>query len=605
MTTYAAPLRDMRFVIHELIGLEPMCAWPAFGAASAELADDVIIQAGRFGAEVLAPLNVSGDREGARWHQGEVRTPAGFAQAYRQFVAAGWQGLSFPIAAGGQGLPRLVSAAVLEIWKASNHAWSICTALTAGGIEALLNNGSSEQCTRLLPRLIDGRWSATMNLTEAQAGSDLSRVRTRAVRQSDGSYRIFGQKIFISFGEHDMSENIVHFVLARIDGAPPGTRGISLFMVPKLLHADGAPGERNDVRCIGIERKLGLHGSPTCTLAYGERGGGAEGELIGRENEGLKCMFSMMNPGRLSAGLEGLGVAERALQKALAHARTRVQGRDARTHSQEVPIIRHPDVRRMLMLMRSRVEAMRALAYWTAAIQDAASHHPDPAQRALHGGLADLMTPVVKGWCTETGLDVAQLCIQVHGGSGFIEDTGAAQHMRDLRIASIYEGTTGIQAQDLIGRKLRRDGARSMRELLRRMHATVRELGFPAAGVATSETAQTELRAIGAALAEGLSELSVAVDWLMAGGERESGHGAVGAVSFLHLTGIVCGGWMSARAAIVAAQRLAAGSDDPFYGAKIVTARFYADHVLVQANMHRRIACSDGASALDIPDAQM
>lgn len=631
MTTYAPPLRDMRFVIHELVGLEPMLGWPPFGELSAGLADEVIAQAGRFGAEVLAPLNAPGDREGARWHDGEVRTPAGFVQAYRQFVEAGWQGLSCPAAAGGQGLPKLVGAAVLEIWKAANHAWSICPALTAGGIEALLNNGSPEQRARLLPRLIDGRWSATMNLTEPQAGSDLSRVRTRAVRQPDGSYRIFGQKIFISFGEHDMSENIVHFVLARIDGAPPGTRGISLFMVPRFLpRADGSPGERNDVRCIGIERKLGLHGSPTCTLAYGERGG-AVGELIGRENEGLKCMFSMMNSGRLSAGLEGLAVADRALQQALAHARTRIQGRDARTPSQEVAIIRHPDVRRMLMLMRSRVEAMRALAYWTAAAQDAAAHHPDPTQRALHAGLVDLMTPVVKGWCTETGLDVAQLGIQVHGGSGFIEDTGAAQHLRDLRISTIYEGTTGIQAQDLIGRKLLRDGARSMRELIRRMRTTVEQLESAGAGTAASDdaaasntatsdaatsdaaapdtagrsTARAELRAIGAALAEGVSELSAAVDWLMAGGERDPGHGAVGAVSFLHLTGIVCGGWMSARAAMIAAQRLAAGSDDPFYRAKIVTARFYADHVLAQANMHRRIACSDGASASGIADDQL
>ncbi len=626
MTIYAAPLRDMGFVIHELVGLEPMCAWPAFGELGAGLVDEVIAQAGRFGAEVLAPLNAPGDREGARWHDGEVSTPAGFAQAYRQYVEAGWQGLSCASELGGQGLPRLVGAAVQEIWKASNHAWSVCQALTMGGIEALLNNGSPEQTARLLPRLIDGRWSATMNLTEPQAGSDLSRVRTRAIRQADGSYRIFGQKIFISFGEHDMSENIVHFVLARTDDAPSGTRGISLFIVPRLLpRADGSPGPRNDVRCLGIERKLGLHGSPTCTMSYGENGG-ALGELIGRENEGLKCMFSMMNSGRLSAGLEGLGVAERAMQQALAYARTRIQGRDADAPLQEAAIIRHPDVRRMLMLMRSRVEAMRALAYWTAAAQDAAAHHPDPGQRTLYTGLVDLMTPVVKGWCTETGLDVAQLGIQVHGGTGFIEDTGAAQHLRDLRVSTIYEGTTGIQAQDLVGRKLVRDGARSMRELIRRMRETAAGLQSASLGAAGSGTAapgtaapgdahpaptaghaalEADLRAIGAALAEGIDELAAATEWLVAGGGHDARRGAVGAVSFLHLAGIVSGGWMSARAAGIAARRLAAGSDDAFYRSKMVTARFYADHVLVQANMHRRIACCDDASALGIADAQL
>jgi alkylation response protein AidB-like acyl-CoA dehydrogenase len=597
MRHYAAPQRDMRFVIHELIGLEPMRRWPGFEELDTGLIDTVINEAGRFGSQVLAPLNHSGDQQGARWHDMHVTVPDGFRDAYRQFVEAGWPGLACDPALGGQGLPRLVGAAVQEIWKSANHAWSICQALTLGGVEALMANGSPSQQGQYLPALVHGRWTATMNLTEPQAGSDLSQVRTRAVRQADGRYRIFGQKIFISFGEHDMSENIVHFVLARVPDAPQGTRGVSLFLVPKFLpDSRGLPGERNDVYCLGIEHKLGLHGSPTCVMTYGEHGG-ALGELVGREHEGLKCMFTMMNSGRVSAGLEGLGVAERAYQQAVAYARQRLQGRTPGNPAEAVPIMRHPDVRRMLMLMRSHIEAMRALCYWAAALQDAAARHPDPGERARHSTLADLMTPVVKGWCTEVGFDIAQLGIQVHGGTGYVEDTGAAQYLRDVRISTIYEGTTGIQANDLIGRKVVRDGGAAIRTLLSEMQRSALELNAHAA----SGRGPT-LQRIRDALLRGIAALAGAVDHVLVRADRDPRGVAVGAVPFLHLTGIVSGGWMAARAAGLAAQRLAQDGDDPFYAAKIATACFYAEHVLPHAHAHAHAACAGEAGALDIAE---
>jgi len=584
----------MCFVIHELVGLEQMALWPGLDDCSAELVDAVLAQAGHFGSTVLAPLNAAGDRQGARWHAGRVATPDGFADAYRQYVAAGWQGLSCSSALGGQGLPKLVGAAVQEIWKASNQAWSICQALTLGAIEVLVASGSARQRELLLPKLLSGEWSAAMNLTEAQAGSDLSTVRTRAVPQADGSYRVVGQKVFISYGEHDMSDNIIHFVLARTPDAPSGTAGISLFAVPKwLINPDGSLGARNDVRCVGIEHKLGLHGSPTCAMHYGEHGG-AVAEMVGRPHEGLKTMFAMMNSGRVSAGLEGVGVAERAYQQAVAYARTRVQGRGEA--GAPVAIIAHPDVRRMLMLMRSRIEAMRALAYWAAAVQDTAACHPDADVRAQHASLADLMTPVVKAWCTEVGLQITDLGIQVHGGSGYIEATGAAQHLRDLRICTIYEGTTGIQAKDLIGRKVVRDGGACLRSLILRMRASTAQL----MGHHNAATC-TPIHAIGTALAQGIDQLSAALDHMLAAPRGDAGP-AVGAVSFLHLVGLVSGGWMCAQAALLAAEHVARGSADPFHSAKISSASFYCAHVLVQAAGHAHIVRGDGASTMAIAD---
>lgn len=598
MTRYAAPLRDMRFVIHALIGLDAMRAWPGFEEVDPALVDAVLDEAGRFGAEVLAPLNHPGDRQGARWHDGRVTVPDGFADAYRGFVDGGWPALSADPAFGGQGLPRLVGAATQEIWKGANHAWSICQALTLGGVEALSAHGSREQQERYLPLLASGRWTATMNLTEPQAGSDLSRVRTRAVPEPDGRYRIFGQKVFISFGEHEMSGNILHFVLARIEGAPPGTRGISLFLVPRqLTDAQGRPAVNNDVRCLGIEHKLGLHGSPTCVMSYGEREG-ALGELVGRENQGLRCMFAMMNSGRVSAGLEGLGVAERAYQQAAAYARERVQGRAPGDPADATPIVRHPDVRRMLMAMRSRIEAMRALCYWAAWVQDAAARHPDPGQRAHHTTLADLMTPVVKGWCTESGLEIAQLAIQVHGGTGYVEETGVAQHLRDLRVSTIYEGTTGIQANDLLMRKVVRDGGEAIRALLATMRADAGSLLRVVPGAHAASLAR-----IHDALADGLDALSESVEHAVRAASGDPTGLAVGAVPFLHLTGIVAGGWMLARSAALCATRIADGDTDPFHPNKIATARFYAEHVLPHARAHARAACAGEAAALDIAEA--
>jgi alkylation response protein AidB-like acyl-CoA dehydrogenase len=602
MTAYAAPIRDMRFVMRELAGLDRVCGWPAFADATPELVDAIVDEAGRFGAEVLAPLNAIGDRQGARWRDGVVTLPDGFREAWRMFADAGWQGLSCDARFGGQGLPKLVGAAVQEIWKGANHAWSIAQALTLGGIEALLANGSPEQQALYIPRLASGEWSATMNLTEPQAGSDLSKVRTRAIRQPDGSFRIFGQKVFISFGEHDMTGNIVHFVLARTEDAPQGTKGVSLFLVPKfLVNPDGSPGARNDLACVSIEHKLGLHGSPTCTMSFGD-GGGAIGHLVGSEHEGLKCMFTMMNSGRVSAGLEGLAVAERATQQALAYARGRIQGQAPGGPPEGVPIVRHPDVRRMLMQMRSRVEAMRAFAYWVAAAQDAAAHHPDASERERSRRLVDLMTPVVKGWCTETGLEVAQLGIQVHGGTGYVEETGAAQHMRDVRISSIYEGTTGIQANDLVGRKIARDGGEAVGGVLALMRETVGDLAGIGARGEGAAALSADLAAIAAALEQALGALSASVEHIVANHDRDWRGVAVGAVPFLHLMGIACGGWMMARAAHVAALRVAGGEGDPFYAAKIASARFYADHVLVHAAGYAQTVRSGTGAAMAIPE---
>lgn len=590
MTPYTAPLRDMRFVIHELVGLEQMASWPGLDDSTPDLVDEVIAQAGRFGGAVLAPLNAPGDRQGARWQATQVVTPDGFAEAYRQYVAAGWQGLSCSSALGGQGLPKLVGAAVQEIWKASNQAWSICQALTLGAIEVLTASGSARQRALLLPKLVGGAWSAAMNLTEAQAGSDLSTLRTRAVPQSDGSYRVFGEKVFISYGEHDMSDNIVHFVLARTPDAPSGTAGISVFAVSKfLIEPDGSLGARNDLRCVGIEGKLGLHGSPTCAMHYGEHDG-AVADMVGRPHEGLKTMFAMMNSGRVSAGLEGVGVADRAYQQALAYARTRVQGRDEA--GLPVAIIAHADVRRMLMLMRCRLEAMRAPTYWTAAVQDAASCHPDADERRQHGTLADLMTPVVKAWCTEVGLEITDLGIQVHGGTGYIESTGAAQHLRDLRICTIYEGTTGIHAKDLMSRKVIRDSGACLRRLIDRMRSCADQLLRH-----DNPATRTEIQAIGTALAQGIGQLSATLDHVLAAPRGATGP-AVGAVSFLHLLGLVSGGWMSAQAALLAAGHVARGSTDPFYRAKIISAVFYGEHVLAHAAGHAHIAQDDGAHVM-------
>ncbi len=574
MSTYAAPLKDMRFAIKELAGLSEVSALPGFGEANVELADAVLAEAGKFAQEVLDPLNRDGDKQGTRLADGKVTPPKGFKEAYRKFIEAGWNGLGGQPEYGGQGLPHLIATPVQEIWKSANMALCLAPMLTSGVFEALRHHGSPQQQQTYLPKLTSGEWSGTMNLTEPQAGSDLSAVSTRAEREGD-HYRIRGTKIFITWGEHDMTENIVHLVLARTPDAPEGVRGISLFIVPKfLVKPDGSTGERNDIRCVSIEHKMGIHASPTCVMAYGDNKG-AIGYLVGEENRGLEYMFTMMNYARLGVGVEGVALAERAYQHALEYARTRVQGREIGQKSGDrVTIIHHPDVRRMLMSMRAQTEAMRALAYYAAATLDKAKHHPDPVEKRRSQALLDLLTPVVKGWCTEQGVEVASTGIQVHGGMGFVEETGAAQYLRDARITTIYEGTTGIQANDLIGRKVAFEkGATALAVIaaMREMDARLGAVG------GMPESLRINLR-------EAIDTLDGATRWIVATYPQNANAAAGVAVPYLKLFGTVAGGWMMARAALVAQEKLKQpDADRDFLQAKLATARFYAEHELPRA----------------------
>jgi 3-(methylthio)propanoyl-CoA dehydrogenase len=578
MREYQAPLADMKFVLRELVDLELLAQLPGFGDMTLDVADAVLEEAAKFAGGVLSPLNHSGDLEGARWQEGQVLTAGGWKQAYTRFAADGWSALSCPAQFGGQNLPRVLSALIEEMWNGANVAFALCPMLTRGAIDAIELRGSEALRDTYLPKMVSGEWTGTMNLTEPQAGSDLSAVRTRAVPNGDGRYRITGQKIFITYGEHDLTANIVHMVLGRTSGAPEGTKGTSLFLVPKfLVNPDGSLGEHNDVHCVSIEHKLGIHGSPTCVLAYGQNGG-ALGELIGEENRGLEYMFIMMNAARYSVGIEGVGIAERAYQTALAYARDRVQSTEAGVRGgARVPIIRHPDVRRMLLLMKSQTEAMRALAGVVAVSLDAARLHPRDEERELHQAVADLMIPVIKGWCTENSVDIASLGIQVHGGVGFIEETGAAQYLRDARITPIYEGTTGIQANDLIGRKLARDGGRAAQTVVVQMRTVADELA-----------AAPNLSELAAAFSAAVEALEQAIRYVVQNYATDISAVSVGAVPMLKLFGIVAGGWQLLRSALISQRRLAepkAGAADAgFYEAKILTARFYADHVLSQAS---------------------
>ena len=594
MSEYAAPVREMMFVMRELAGLDEISRLPGCEDATADTVEAILDEAARFAGEVLSPLNKSGDKEGVCWHDSNVTMPAGFAEAYRQFAANGWNGIGCDTDYGGQGMPKLLVAAVQEMWKASNMAFSLCPLLTTGAIEAITLNGSPELKAAYLPKMIEGSWTGTMNLTEPQAGSDLSLVRSRAVPHGDGTYKIFGQKIFITYGEHDMSENIIHLVLARTPDAPEGVKGISLFVVPKfILNADGTPGARNDARCVSIEHKLGIHASPTCVMAYGDHGG-ATGYLVGKENEGLKYMFVMMNAARFAVGLEGVAIAERAYQQALQYARDRVQGRDLADGSGPVPIVRHPDIRRMLMLMKAQTEAMRALAFVVAAAHDAAARHPDAAERKRNQAFVDLMIPVVKGWSTETGIEIASLGVQIHGGMGFIEETGAAQHLRDARITTIYEGTTGIQANDLIGRKIAREGGATIKAVIGIMKQVEAEL---------AKQPGEEFAAIHAGFSRGVQALAEAATYIATNFSQDILGVHVGAVPFLRLMGIVSGGWQLARAALVAQQKLAAGEGDAgYYKSKISTARFFADHLLSQAPGLAATVVKGGAGALAVAE---
>ena len=589
MSTYTAPLKDMQFAIVEFAGLAGIGQLPGCEEVNAELVEAVLTEAGKFAQGVLDPLNRSGDLQGAQWQDGVVTAPAGFKAAYRQFVEAGWNGLGAPVEFGGQGLPHSIAMPLQEMWNSANMSFCLCPMLTTGVQEALGHHAAQALLGTYMPKLVTGEWSGTMNLTEPQAGSDLSAVRTRATPEGD-HYRIQGTKIFITWGEHDMAENIVHLVLARLPDAPEGVKGISLLVVPKFVpDAQGNPGARNDIRCVSIEHKLGIHGSPTCVLAYGDREG-AVGYLVGAPNRGLEYMFTMMNHARLGVGMEGVAIAERACQHALEYAKTRVQGRAIGQKSGDrVTIIHHPDVRRMLLTMRAQTEAMRALGYLAAGELDRSKRHPDVERRAHHQSRLDLLTPVVKGWCTELAIEIASLGMQVHGGMGFVEETGAAQYLRDARITTIYEGTTGIQANDLIGRKVGAEQGTTAWALIAEMRASGAQLAAAGAAFALMH----------AAFAQAVDALEAATHWLVEHYRTEPGAAAAVAVPYLKLFGTVAGGWMMARAALIARQKLAApDADREFLEAKLATARFYLEHLLPQAGALARTVTQGAASVL-------
>ena len=594
--SYVAPLKDMVFVMNELAGLEAISQLPGCEDATPETAEAVLEENAKFCSEVVAPLNWAGDCAPSSWHGGEVKTTPGFKEAFKAFGQAGWQGVQHPVNYGGQGLPKLLATPCIEMLNSANLSFALCPLLTDGAIEALMTAGTDAQKNLYLEKLISGQWTGTMNLTEPQAGSDLSLVRSRAVPEADGTYKVFGTKIYITYGEHDMAENIIHLVLARTPDAPEGVKGISLFIVPKfLVKADGSLGDRNDVHCVSIEHKFGIKASPTAVLQYGDHGG-AIGYLVGQENRGLEYMFIMMNAARFAVGMQGIAVAERAYQKAVGYARDRVQSRDLAGSAGPVAIIHHPDVKRMLMSMRAQTEAARALSYVTAAAFDAAHHHADEATRKVNHAFYEFMVPIVKGWSTEMSIDVASTGVQVHGGMGFIEETGAAQHYRDARILTIYEGTTAIQANDLVGRKTLRDGGELAKNLLSQVATTAAEL---------TSSGNAELVAIGQRLAAASADLKSIVEFIAANGKADIKAAFAGSVPYLKIAGIVFGGWQMARAAKIATAKLAEGGGDAsFYKAKIATARFFADHYLSTSSAARISVVEGSAGVLALADEQ-
>ncbi|WP_062192229.1 MULTISPECIES: acyl-CoA dehydrogenase [Caldimonas] len=592
--TYRAPVKDMLFCMKELAGLDEVAKLPGFEDAGVETAQAVLEECARFNEGVVAPLNVEGDRNPSAWKDGQVFTTPGFKEAFRQFAEGGWQGLQHPTDFGGQGLPKTIGAACIEMINSANLSFALCPLLTDGAIEALLTAGSPEQQRTYIPKMISGQWTGTMNLTEPQAGSDLALVRTRAEPQPDGTYKLFGTKIFITYGEHDMAENIVHLVLARVTGAPEGVKGISLFIVPKfLVRPDGSIGERNDVHCVSIEHKLGIKASPTAVLQFGDHGG-AVGYLVGQENRGLEYMFIMMNAARYAVGVQGIAVAERAYQLAAAYAKERIQSRPVDgSRPGSAPIIHHPDVRRMLMTMRAYTEGCRAMAITAAAAYDAAHAHPDEKERQRNQAFYEFMVPLVKGYSTEMSLEVTSLGVQVHGGMGFIEETGAAQHYRDARILPIYEGTTAIQANDLVGRKTVRDGGQVAKAIAAQIANTEADLARR-----DSVAARAMLQRLQAAR-EAFVQV---VDFIVAQAKSRPNAVYAGSVPYLMLAGNVVAGWQMARALMVAEDRLAAGEDTAFMQAKIATARFYAEHILAKAPAVREaiVNGADSVMGLDI-----
>ena len=594
MSDYRAPVREMRFVMDEVAGFRELSAIPDFAEATPDLADAILDEAAKFSGEVLAPLNRVGDREGCKLGAAGVVTPAGWKEAYRAFCDAGWNGLASSPDYGGQGLPDTLGIAVKEMVCSANLSFSLGPLLTTGAVEALMICASDELKATYLEKMVTGEWTGTMNLTEPQAGSDLALIRSRAEPQADGSYKVFGQKIFITYGDHDMTDNIVHLVLARLPDAPPGVRGISMFLVPKfLVNADGSLGARNDAYCVSLEHKLGIHASPTCVMAYGDNGG-AVGYLLGEANRGLEYMFVMMNEARLGVGLQGIALGERAYQQALGYARERKQGRDAVTGEALVTIDKHPDIRRMLMLMKSRVEACRAMAYYTAGLLDRAHAAGNSEEGKRQLWLAEFMIPIVKGGGTEMGIEVTSLGIQIHGGMGFIEETGAAQHWRDSRITTIYEGTTGIQANDLIFRKLMRDQGATARVVFGEVAATAKALGA---------TGNPALQAFAGKLGAALKAWIEASEWLAANAKGGLSGVLTSAVPYLDLAVTVCGGWLLGKGALAAAGYLERGEGDAgFYAARLATACFYADQMLPLAAARAATVMAGDAALRGITD---
>ena len=574
MSEYSPPLDDMKFALKEVVDVESLSELPAFNEVGLEALDSLLDEASRFFNEVISPTNRTGDLEGSVLkNDGSVSTPTGFREAYAQYVDAGWGAISFDPEYGGGGFPWLVGIAITEMLTAANMALSLNPMLTQGSIHALSAHGSQEQKLAWLPKLITGEWAGTMNLTEPQAGSDVGALTTKAEVQDDGTYKITGQKIYITWGEHDLTENIIHLVLARTPDAPPGTKGISLFIVPKfVVNDDGSIGQENDIKCLSIEHKLGIHASPTCVLQFGDNGG-ATGYIVGEENSGMRYMFTMMNQARLAVGLEGLAVADRAYQQALDYALERMQGRRADTPKGEsVPIIDHPDVRRMLMTMKAYIEAMRCMIYLNAKSIDIAHHHPDQDERTRGSELTDLLTPLSKSWCTDLGNELTSLGIQIHGGMGFVEETGAAQHYRDISIAGIYEGTNGIQAIDLVGRKLSMRKGDVVRELLLEINETASELH------------SADLEGIGRPLEDAVQDMQAATEWLIENGGASTDDGLAGATPYLRMFGTTVGGWLLAKSALQAKKQIDEGNDSAFLHAKIETATFFAEQLLPQVS---------------------
>ncbi len=573
--TYKAPLKDMLFAIKHIANIDAVAQIPGFEDAGFDTAQAVLEECAKFNEGVLSPLNWAGDINPSSFKDGKVTTTPGFKEAFKQYGEGGWQGLQHPSEFGGQALPKTIGAACIEMCNSANMSFALCPLLTDGAIEALLTAGSDELKATYLEKLVSGQWTGTMNLTEPQAGSDLALVRTRAEPLPDGSYKVFGTKIYITYGEHDMAENIVHLVLARVQGAPEGVKGISLFVVPKfMVGKDGSLGARNDVQCVSIEHKMGIKASPTAVLQYGDNGG-AIGYLVGQENRGLEYMFIMMNAARYAVGVQGIAIAERAYQKAVQYAKDRVQSRPVDgSMPGSAAIIHHPDVKRMLMTMRAYTEGCRALAAGAASAFDAAHHHPDAEVRKQNAAFYEFMVPLVKGYSTEMSLEVTSLGVQVHGGMGFIEETGAAQYYRDAKILTIYEGTTAIQANDLVGRKTSRDGGQTAKAIVAQIEATEKAL-------ATRDSVHA--RAVLKRLTAARKALLDVIEFV-AGNTKASPNAVfAGSVPYLMLAGNVFAGWQMARSLLAAEDELAAGVDVDFMQAKITTARFYADHLLSKA----------------------